>query len=156
MIYFIRWWQARQPRERALLTGAVAIIICLLLHVSWQQADDFRTHSQQQLAREQQALQPLAEWESALHPHLVNQFQQSEKPSTDALNALAQQQNLALRLVANQHGWQLKADVALSFPALVEWLTEIDTRWGVEVSQMKMQREKQQVRLTQLELKHAE
>ncbi|WP_312665153.1 type II secretion system protein GspM [Pantoea sp. CTOTU49201] len=152
MIFLSGWWQTRQPRERGLLLLAMLIGIGLLLQLSWQQADEYRARSLQAFAREQQALQLLPTWEAALQ----NYRPSGEASSTVALNALAQQQGLALEVEAHQHRWQLKQAVTLSFPVLLQWLSELDVRWGIEVSELKMQRDKQHVRLTHLELKHAE
>lgn len=152
MIFLSEWWQTRQPRERGLLLLAMLIGIGLLLQLSWQQADEYRARSLQSFAREQQALQLLPTWEAALQ----NYRQPGEVPSTPALNALAQQQGLALEVESHHHRWQLKQAVTLSFPVLLQWLSELDVRFGIEVSELKMHRDKQHVRLTHLELKHAE
>ncbi|MCW6031373.1 type II secretion system protein M [Pantoea sp. JK] len=152
MTFLSGWWQTRQPRERGLLIAAIVIGIGLLLQLSSQQADEYRQRSQQAFAREQQALQLLPTWEAALQSFR----QPGEAPSTGVLNILAQQQGLTLEVESHQHHWQLKQAVTLSFPVLLQWLSELDARWGIEVSELKMQRDKQHVRLTHLELKHAE
>lgn len=150
------WWRARQPRERLLLIGVITLIFGLLLQLSWQQADDYRWRSQQQLTQERQAVQSLPMWEAALQSRGMAQTQHNEPPSVDALNTLAQQQGLMLQVVTHQKGWQLQQATTLSFPALLQWLTEIKNRWGIEASQMHMQRDKQHVRLTQLELTYVQ
>ncbi|UVC32128.1 type II secretion system protein M [Pantoea sp. SOD02] len=152
MTFLSGWWQTRQPRERGLLLVAMLIGLGLMLQLSWQQADEYRAHSQQAFAREQQALQLLPTWEAALQKYPPS----GEAPSTEALNVLAQQQGLALEVESHHHRWQLKQAVTISFPVLLQWLNELDGRWGIEVSELKMHRDKQHVRLTHLELKHAE
>lgn len=151
-----KWWKGRQPRERLLLVGVVALIFGLLLQLSWQQAEEYRWRSQQQFTQELQAMRSLPMWESALQSRGLVQTHYNEPPSVEALNTLAQQQGLALQVIVHQPGWQLQQATTLSFPALLQWLNEIKNRWGIEASQMQMQRDKQHVRLTQLELTYVQ
>ncbi|MGX5079614.1 type II secretion system protein GspM [Enterobacter mori] len=146
------WWQARLPRERVLLVCLAALLCGGLLQLSWQQAVLYRENARQQLLREQQALLVL--------PTLERVLQQRQPPSrravpdTDALNALAEQMGLPLDLIQRGERWALRAAVNVDFNRLLKLLAQLESQYGLSAEIMQLARERQHVRLINLELKH--
>lgn len=151
----IRWWQQRQPREQRLIAFAAAALVLLSCHQAWLQAISYRDRAHQALQQEQRALRELPAWEAALAQR-VAAHPAKAPPDFAALQQLAQQAGLPLRLAQQDTRLVLTAPAEIQFSTLTQWLAQADARWGWQAVRLDISRQQARVMLTQLELRHVE
>ncbi|MFZ4215569.1 hypothetical protein ACOZB2_29830 [Pantoea endophytica] len=148
-----QWLYSREARERCLLIIAFSVCVLGLVIISFRAATSYRDNSFQRLKLEQKALNTLPEYERVLQQQIT--FKKFPVVNVADLHKQALDMGLALQLTQHQDTIRLDQSVVVSFPLLLSWLQQIEHRWGVQASRLKLVREKQNIKLIQMELIHA-
>ncbi len=150
---FPHWWQKQDKQQRYRLQAAAALIALLLCASLYPYSVRWRDDARQTLLIEQRALQQMPNLEQALSQLRITP--QEAINGCASPHACAQAHRLSIKL-KEEHGVTVLIEPArVSFNDLVAWLYELERRFQLYATQLKITQHSSYILLEQMELRYA-